>query len=482
MFKVLCKIFLCWLFSFSIAAEWSTEPPVSVELQLLDVHLGTPYAKTKKRLTELYGVPEFRTIPHVFDVFWVDKKAETSLMIAPHEEDASRIGTIQIDGTQPIGGLNFFADLNLGDSEKSILLKFPRAIMDAKMKPGYHHYDIPDSNYSIETEDGKVVSIRIWEDYVTLIREGDNSIALTENLALSATQKGLLKKPIDFDKLTEFVADPLRSYCNSRYPLRLDPQGTAYIDINLIKDENLTFIPSTFFLDTGWSKTTISTDLCQKIHCKLLPITSLKQKPLPQETVVSGSAISMGTTLVTMNSLDMNSQAREILNIKRIDGVLGGDVLFSHPLFINFKHGYICFPSLSIPDIAHAIQLKKFALRHNHLVIWSDLYANGQMIKNVLLDSGAEITSLLRENIVRLKLNKLDTVVSTIRTSGTIDQNPTYGPVEIGWPTYGITQKLDIITQEPDTETNKMSFIGIDFLRHYIMSLDIKSDVFYLGE
>ena len=90
--------------------ERVSEDP-SVELQLLDVHLGTPYAKTKAELTKKYGLPiESESTPRIADTFKLDSKSGNALKIYAEPGNPAVVKAIFVGGKEPIPGLNFFSN------------------------------------------------------------------------------------------------------------------------------------------------------------------------------------------------------------------------------------------------------------------------------------------------------------------------------------------------------------------------------------
>lgn len=140
-------------------------------------------------------------------------------------------------------------------------------------------------------------------------------------------------------------------------------------------------------------------------------------------------------------------------------------------------NGYLCFPPSSIPSIAEKLNFKKASAWHASAVTWSDIYVNRRVLKNYLLDSGSDSTVLLKKEISLLNLKKLDTEILSITSRGT-EPRALYDFAEVGWPHLHTTQRL-IITETPN---DRSRVLGMDFLRHYIISLDLGANYFYIGE
>lgn len=478
--KTIFYFCLTWIFSvhvvFGLQLDNDCSKYSSVELQLLGIRLGAPYLKTKEQLTQKYGMPKSGSIPSDFDVFSLDKETDSVLLIFPGKKDSSLVGAIQVNGTHPVKGLDFFADINLGDPEGIIPFLFPKAVAEPELKDGYRHYSIPQTNYAIEAKNGMVAIFRIWDEYTIPIKVGKKSIALTENLFFTAAAQGLLQEPIDIDKLSVFVDDPLRQYCQNRYPLRQARDGKTSIDINLFQQNKKdSLLPATFILDTGCSITTISPKMCQKIQCKHIETVKSKLDSSSYE-IVSGGTVGIGYTHVTTNVFGIVPPAIFKYHTK-LDGILGANTLSTPPLFINFKQGYLCFPTVSLSQVSQILDFKKLEADYSNLTARAHFYVNNQAFSLGTLDSGADVTTLLEQDIARLNLTEVGEKTWHFNIYGSIQQSK-YGPVEVGWPSVGITQKLAMITK---TTVFESPMIGIDFLRYYVLGLDHQSKVFYLG-
>lgn len=460
---------------FVFSKEENGRESVTVELQLMGVRLGTSYSQTKETLTKKYGAPKSWTTPKVFDMFLLDKKTESILVIFPHAEDPALIGAIEVSGTQPVPELNFLAEINLGDHELSIPYFFPQAVANPVLTDGYRHYDIPYSNYSIEAKNNKVVSFRIDSLETTTFKDQGKGISLSHNLMYLASRKKLLN-PLDIDKLAAFAEDPLRPYCKKRYPLRLSMKGGVYVDLFIFKENFMNHTPATFLLDTGCSATTISKELCQKMQCKKLN----KDPPLatPDEIIVSGGNVSLGYNYTILDYFQMSqSKILNILKNLKVDGVLGRDVLLSRPLWINLKQGYLCFPEIPIAQIATHLKFKKIQIHYVGSSPRTNVYVNRKPFKNYILDTGADFTSISKQEISLLNLISSNTKTLSNNQYGPA-VHPLYDSVEVGWPDLNITQTLTV----SEAFNDEYRVLGMNFLRHYILGLDLKANHFYLGE
>lgn len=443
----------------------------SVELQLMGVRIGAPYYETKKQLTKKYGKPISRDS---YDAFYLDKKTDNALLIATGIVEPHVVETIMVIGTHPVKGLDFFANMQLGDPEEKIPLLFPKAVARPQ-KVGNCQYHIPKANYFISTKNGVVNFLSLSNLYVTTIRASAQSIGLSEMLLQMASEQGLLAEPVNIDKLNTFLEDPLRPYCESRYPLRQAPNGRSFVDINIFQNEKSKPVPGTFLVDTGWSFTAISPEICRKISCKPLMAATSKPDSAFIERYVTGGMVEIGPQRVNTEAFStIPPKMREYH--KNLDGILGVIPLFISPLFINFKLGYLCFPALPVSQVAQSLHYKKIEAGYTMLAARTDFYVNDQMLKHGILDSGADITTLPKQNISHLKLKDLGVKWPIIGLYG-VSPCSSYGPVELGWPSLGITQKLKKITEDPSIE---FSLIGIDFLKHYILGPELNA--VYLGE
>lgn len=448
----------------------------SVELQLLDIYLGMPYAKAEYLLTQKFGKPtRTQNTPYIAVTFKLDAKTNNVIKVLAKSDNPSAVGSVVIIGTEPIAGLSFFSNINLGEPEAHIRLKFPKAEMEEKNN--YRRYTVPFTNYLFDVKNGKVMTIGIWDQFTFTVKANGDSIDLSTNLVIIANQKGLLSeegvlsKPEDIAKIKALIADPLRPYCKERYPLRLAYSGVAYVDINFFRNEKKTPIPATFLVDTGWIFTSITPELSQKANCE-------KAESQELELQFSGGIIQLGSIRDTTGMFKIITP-KEFQATGKIDGVLGNTSFFEKPVFINFKHGYLCTPISSTSEVAQKLKFAKVSSEQPARGLLTDFYANNQRLKYGRVDSGADITTLSKNDIARLKLKDLNKTGKYLSVSG-LHQLPLYGPVEIGWPALGITQNLQQVVVGP--WDGMWTLIGMDFLRHYVLSTEFKSGDIYIGE
>ncbi len=124
---------------------------------------------------------------------------------------------------------------------------------------------------------------------------------------------------------------------------------------------------------------------------------------------------------------------------------------------LNLKHGYLCFPKMPLPQLAAKLGMRQTKAMYDAGRIWLDFTANGQVIKDYFLDTGATHTSLTPEDLAKLKLpvtgsTEGETVLGKYKAK-------TYGPVtiELG----SVKKTLSSVNEAPSKEYRK---IGNDYL------------------
>ena len=209
-----------------------------------------------------------------------------------------------------------------------------------------------------------------------------------------------------------FSTDKLKKHCKYRYPVR-NHNGVYYIDVNVFGVDG-TFHPFTFVLDTGWSDNAISKDVCSKINCRKTTreTTGLKRQK------VTGGFIGLGMEVFRFDEFFLDD--REWLDKMGLDGVIGSSVLFSKGLFLNLKNEYLCFPERDLKEVAENLNFLKVNAMFDAGRIWVDFYVNTQPVKDYFIDTGASLSSLLTDDIERLKLNHISQEEHYYAASGLI--------------------------------------------------------------
>ena len=229
-------------------------PSFSIEKELLGIRLGLDYEATMKTLINKYGKPyKSERTNQIYDVFIRDKKPKNNIIIGSSKKYPQNIAWIQVSGDEPIPDLDFVGGINLGEKEESIdlLLSKPTKITDSSH--GYKQYRFDYSNYSIESKDGLIRSIRIDLTNAYSMRHKDR----TDLIVLSANEAKYLQEGKD---PYLYSIDTLKEHCKCRYPIRSQNE-VYYIDVNIFGADG-TCHPFTFLLDTGWSDNAISKDVC----------------------------------------------------------------------------------------------------------------------------------------------------------------------------------------------------------------------------
>jgi hypothetical protein len=433
----------------------------SIEKELLGIRLGSDYETTKKTLISKYGKPfKSERTNQIFDLFIRDEKPANNIIIGTNEKYPNNLAWIQVSGDKPIPDLGFIGGINLGESEKTIEFLISKSTKIRDSSDGFKQFEFDYSNFSVETKYGLITSIRIDLTNAYLKRNKDTS----DLIVLSANEVKYLDEEKD---PYLYSIDNLKKHCKCRYPIR-GQNDVYYIDVNVFGADG-TFHPFTFLLDTGWSDNAISKDVCSKINCKKTTreTTDLKRQK------VTGGFIALGSEVFQFSEFYLEDSG--FLEKPGVDGVIGSSVLFSKGIFINLKNEYLCFPEKNLKEVAENLNFLKVNAMYDAGNIWVDFYANNQPVKDYFLDTGAHISSLLTDDIERLKLKHISQEAHLL-TNGIITSK-TFGPVIIGWPQ--ISRKLEYVYESKTPEYRK---IGCDFLGGTILGIDASSNVIYISE
>ena len=434
----------------------------AIEKVLYGIRLGSDYGQTRQMLIGRHGQPLLskRDGAH-YDSFRIGKTERNSITIGGNEKHKGYVESVALSGSDPIAGLHFIGGINLGMEEESIpeLLAKPTQIQDSP--EGHRHYEFGYTNFSIETRYGKIASVEI-DLSNSDVRENLDQTAL---LFLSSSEQSALARG---KTISDPMKDELIPYCRLRYPIR-NVNNLYMIDANIYNERIERKGSFTFLLDTGWSDEAISSSLYHQIAQQQTLLA--KEENPPKEAI--GGYLGIGPEMFSIDMFHVDDSP--ILRNLGVDGVIGSSIFFAGSMILNLQREYICFPIMPLDKIAEKLDFEKVRAEYDSGRIWIDFHADNTVLRDYFLDTGANITSLLADDIARLDLS-YRSMNSHLTINGK-QLSLTFGPLVISWP--GISHELDYIYQADDPAYRK---IGTDVLGSLIIGIDASSHWVYLSD
>ncbi|MBY0370101.1 hypothetical protein K2X33_05405 [bacterium] len=254
-------------------------------------------------------------------------------------------------------------------------------------------------------------------------------------------------------------AFPAESPC-TKFPLTRSG-GLFWAEVEVASGHTPAPVKLRMLVDTGWNDVSLTPEGCAKIHCKLEDA---------KEKKAGGGLVILGNQAIQNQNFWVDAVAVE----KGMDGILGTGVLFAKPLLVDFKEGSLCFLNRPLPAAAKKLGMKPIPARYGNDGAWISIDTGGRKIPDVLVDSGADKTSLLPEHLKALKLKP---VGRESRTNNDVryDAELFAGiPLAVG----SISATPPAIASAPNRGLQKL---GMDVLAGKILGFDETSGVLYLG-
>jgi len=433
---------------------------LALERELHGIRLGSRYDRTRQMLVQQYGRPVVSERKDGSrDSFTLGSPYRNSLSIGGDLEYHGYVEWVELRGDGKLPDLGFIGNINLGLAEATVsqLLGKPARVWDAPS--GSRHYKLAYTNVSVGVRDGIICSIKIDLSNAR-VRENDSKTAL---LVLSANEVSALEGggPVE-----DLLRDDLTPHCRLRYPIR-SVGGLFLVDAAVCGNASGEQGVFTFLLDTGWSGGAVSSTVCRRIG-----LGAADTEGTIQRKTASGT-ISLGPVEFSFQAFDVVDSP--VLDGLGVDGVLGSSFFLSEAVILNLQSEYICFPLSSLDTIADSLDFMQLRAEYDGGGIWVDFHANGRLLRGYFLDTGANVTSLLPEDVEMLSLR-----YRAMGRHTTIDGQVlslTYGPVVMGWP--GILRELDYVYQADNPGYRK---IGTDLMGTLIIGIDAASGRVYISD
>lgn len=441
----------------------------SLERGLLGVTLGENYYSTVDQLTKKYGKPveSGKDSDGVWNSFNLTHENANKIIIATGAEGipTDHVAWILIHGNTAVEDLNFVGGVNLGQSQVEVKLSL------GSPPPGYFVgkngdkvWSYPSSNIGFIFKNGVVFGIQI-SSWNTI----NDKMETKPNMAvLSKLEASLKEKQSNFSVIK---SDALKQYCKVRHPLFYNEERGVFLLRAYLQIEE-TMNSYQFLVDTGWSNTAITSQLCETLGCKILE----REEEGMKKRFTSGGTLVIGRQPYDFDKFSIDDS--NLLDALGIDGVIGGDALFATDLILSLKGEYLCEPSKPLSDIARALAMNSIEGEYDAGRVWINFTANGTLVKDYFLDTGATGTSFLPKDIERLGLKLAGGIVH--KNVRGVQLSPTFGPVTVGLP--GISLKLDKVTQSEESGYEAYRKLGNDFLSHLTIGFSPKTNRLYFTD
>ena len=445
-----------------IGGLFLTIEALAIEKTLYGIQLGLNYSQARQMLIDKHGQPFLsERNGGRRDSFRIKEIESNTVTIGGNEKYRGYVEWVRLSGDDAIEDLQFIGGINLGLEEESIHQLLAKPTKTRNPTEGHRHYGFGYTNFSIETRYGTITAIRI-DLSNAYVREDENQAALT---ILSSSERLALARG---KTISDLMNDELIPYCRLRYPIR-NVNNLYLIDVNIYDERTERKGPLTFLLDTGWSDEAISSSVYQQIDLQQIRGVE-KENRQPRTT---GGYLGIGPEMFRIDTFHVDNSP--ILHDLGVDGVIGSSIFFSRSIILNLQREYICFPIRSLNEIAEELDLREIRAEYDAGRIWVDFRADNKVVRDYFLDTGANTTSLLADDIDRLNLSYRS--MNSHYTINGKELSLTYGPVVIGWP--GIFHELDYIYQADDPAYRK---IGTDVLGTLIIGIDASSNWVYFSD
>lgn len=453
---ILCICFLAITF-FEAQVGWS------IERGLLGVTLGGHFDSTVDQLTRKYGKPveSVKNSEGVWHSFNLPHKNSNTIHIGTSGGiTTDHVAWVLIHGEQAVEDLNFVGRVNLGQSKEEVASYLGDPTRNFARKNGDTVWGYPSSNFGVIFTNGVVSGIQIFS-WRTHIDKVENKANLE---VFSKLEANLKEKQSNFSVIK---SDALKQYCKVRHPLFYNEElGLFLLRVYLQIEE--TFASYQFLVDTGWSNTAISSQLCETLGCKIL---GQEEEGLKRRFTLGGKLV-IGGQPYNFDSFTIEDST--LFDERGIDGVIGGDALFATDLILSLKGEYLCEPSKPLSEIAQALAMNSIEAEYDENGVWINFTANGTLVNDYFIDTGATYTSFLPKDIERLGLKSIAFLMHE-NIQG-VHLSPTFGPVIIGLP--GFSLKLEEVNQSNENYRK----LGNNFLSHLTLGFSPKTNRMYFTD
>jgi predicted aspartyl protease len=254
------------------------------------------------------------------------------------------------------------------------------------------------------------------------------------------------------------------------------------IDGTFLVDAKMNGSPAVLLLDTGAEHSILDREFAQRLGLRPVAYADLQRPYSSENTEVIlvphldiQSVHSSGLRMMT----DDLAAASGALGV-HIDGVLGNDVMRKFTITLDYSAGSVTFGRISVAPHGVPIKLRGIGNRY-----FTHLNFDGVPL-TFLLDTGTNFSVLSNSGWSRLNQDKkILSVIDGVRSSGTSAPSKLVciRQMTIGRTSY---ENLPMRVQPPTSagffsDPDVDGLLGTDFLRQFVVSLDLANDSLYLS-
>jgi predicted aspartyl protease len=254
------------------------------------------------------------------------------------------------------------------------------------------------------------------------------------------------------------------------------------IDGTFLVDARANGFPAVLLLDTGAEHSILDREFAQRLGLRPVAYADL-QRPYSSEN----------TEVILVPHLDIQSVHCSGLRIMtvdlaatsgalgvHIDGVLGNDVMRKSTITLDYSAGSVTFGRISAAPHGVPIKLRRVGNRY-----FAHLNLDGVPL-TFLLDTGTNFSALSNSGWSRLNRdNKVFSLIDGVRSSGSSASSKLVciRQMTIGRTSY---ENIPMRVQPPSSvgffsDPDVDGLLGTDFLRQFVVSLDLPNDSLYLS-
>jgi predicted aspartyl protease len=235
-------------------------------------------------------------------------------------------------------------------------------------------------------------------------------------------------------------------------------------------------------IDTGAERSSLDREFAQRLGLRPVEVINIQRPDSEGRTEVvlvkdlDIQSVHSSSIRMMTDDLAANSGALGV----HIDGVLGNDVLRNFRVTLDYSAGSVTFGPLSA--IHRGVPTKLLRIGNRYFVHMS---SDGVSL-TFLLDTGTNFSALSSSGWSRLNQNKKGLLtIDGVRSSGTsaTSQLVCIQQMSIGRASY---ENLPMRVQPPTSagifaDLDVSGLLGSDFLRRFVVSLDLANDYVYLN-
>jgi predicted aspartyl protease len=235
-------------------------------------------------------------------------------------------------------------------------------------------------------------------------------------------------------------------------------------------------------IDTGAERSLLDREFAKRLGLRPVEVVNIQRPDSEGRTEVvlvtdlDIQSVHSSSIKMTTDDLAASSGALGV----HIDGVLGNDVLRNFRVTLDYSAGSVTFGPLSA--IHHGVPTKLLRIENRYFV---HLSSDGVSL-TFLLDTGTNFSALSSSGWSRLNQNKKELpTIDGVRSSGTSATSKLVciQQMSIGHASY---ENVPMRVQPPTSagifaNLDVSGLLGSDFLRRFVVSLDLANDYLYLS-